>query len=42
MLERLEVSLVDVDHDEVLGLAERSGLTAYDAQLSLGGAPDEI
>ncbi len=31
MLDRLEVALVDVEHDEVLGLAERCGLTAYDA-----------
>jgi predicted nucleic acid-binding protein len=31
MLDRLEVALVEVDHNEVLGLAERSGLTAYDA-----------
>jgi predicted nucleic acid-binding protein len=31
MLHRMEVDAVEVDHGEVLGLAERSGLTAYDA-----------
>jgi predicted nucleic acid-binding protein len=31
MLERMEVGIVAVDHGEVLGLAERVGLTAYDA-----------
>ena len=31
MLDRMEVDIVDVDHDEALGLAEPSGLTAYDA-----------
>ena len=31
MLERMEVGIVEVDHGEVLGLAERSGLTAYEA-----------
>jgi predicted nucleic acid-binding protein len=31
MLDRMEVGIVEVDHDEVLGLADRSGLTAYDA-----------
>jgi predicted nucleic acid-binding protein len=31
LLERMEVGIVDVDHGEVLGVAERSGLTAYDA-----------
>jgi predicted nucleic acid-binding protein len=31
MLERMEVGIVEVDHGEVLNLAERSGLTAYDA-----------
>ena len=30
-LERMEVGIVEVDHGEVLNLAERSGLTAYDA-----------
>jgi len=30
-LERTEVGIVEVDHGEVLNLAERSGLTAYDA-----------
>jgi predicted nucleic acid-binding protein len=31
MLDRMEVGVVEVDQAEVLGLAERSGLTAYDA-----------
>ena len=31
MLHRMEVGIVEVDHGEVLGLAERSGLTAYEA-----------
>jgi predicted nucleic acid-binding protein len=31
MLKRMEIGIVDVDHGEVLGLAERIGLTAYDA-----------
>lgn len=31
MLDRMEVGLVEVDHGEALILAERSGLTAYDA-----------
>ena len=31
MLDRMEVGIVEVDHDEVLGLADRSGLTAHDA-----------
>ena len=31
MLDRMEVGIVEVDHGEVLGLAERSGLTAYEA-----------
>jgi len=31
MLDRMEVSIVEVDHGEVLALAERSRLTAYDA-----------
>jgi predicted nucleic acid-binding protein len=31
MLDRMEVGIVEVDHGEVLDLAERSGLTAYDA-----------
>ena len=31
MLEDMEVDIVDVDHGEVLGLAERTGLTTYDA-----------
>jgi predicted nucleic acid-binding protein len=31
MLERMEVSIAEVDHGEVLRLAERIGLTAYDA-----------
>jgi predicted nucleic acid-binding protein len=31
MFDRMEVDMVDVDHDEVLGLAQRVGLTAYDA-----------
>jgi predicted nucleic acid-binding protein len=31
MLEHMEVDIVDVDHGEVLGLAERTGLTTYDA-----------
>jgi predicted nucleic acid-binding protein len=31
MLDQMEVDLALVDHGEVLSLAERSGLTAYDA-----------
>ncbi len=31
MLGRMEVGVMDVDHGDVLGLAERSGLTTYDA-----------
>jgi predicted nucleic acid-binding protein len=31
MLEQMEVDIVDVDHGEALGLAERTGLTTYDA-----------
>jgi predicted nucleic acid-binding protein len=31
MLEQMEVSIVEVDQGEALALAERSGLTAYDA-----------
>jgi predicted nucleic acid-binding protein len=31
MLDRMEVGLVEVDHEEVLDLADRSGLTAHDA-----------
>ena len=31
MLDRMEVSIVEVDHGEVLALAERARLTAYDA-----------
>ena len=31
LLGRMEVGIVDVDQGEVLGIAERSGLTAYDA-----------
>jgi predicted nucleic acid-binding protein len=31
MLDRMEVDIVEVDHDEMLGVAERIGLTAYDA-----------
>ena len=31
ILDRMEVGIVEVDHDEVLGLADRSGLTADDA-----------
>lgn len=31
MLDRMEVGIVEVDYGEVLALAERSGLTAYDA-----------
>ena len=31
MLERMEIDVVEVDHGEALGLAERTGLTAYDA-----------
>jgi predicted nucleic acid-binding protein len=31
MLDRMEVGLVEVDHGEALALAERTGLTAYDA-----------
>ena len=31
MLDRMEVDIVEVEHGEVLNLAERSGLTAYDA-----------
>jgi len=31
LLEQMEVGVAEVDHGEVLGLAERIGLTAYDA-----------
>jgi predicted nucleic acid-binding protein len=31
MIGRMEIGIADVDHGEVLGLAERIGLTAYDA-----------
>ena len=31
LLDRMEVRVVEVDLTEVLGVAERSGLTAYDA-----------
>jgi predicted nucleic acid-binding protein len=31
MLDQMEVGIVEVDHGEVLGLAEQSGLTTYDA-----------
>ena len=31
MLDRMEVDIVEVNNREVLGLAERLGLTAYDA-----------
>jgi predicted nucleic acid-binding protein len=31
MLDRVEVDVVDIDHSEALELAERVGLTAYDA-----------
>lgn len=31
MLDRMEVAMVEVDHGDVLGLAERTGLTTYDA-----------
>lgn len=31
MLERMEIGVVEVDHGDAIGLAERSGLTAYDA-----------
>jgi hypothetical protein len=31
MLDRMEVDVVEVDHGEALVLAERSRLTAYDA-----------
>jgi predicted nucleic acid-binding protein len=31
LLEQMEVGIAEVDHGEVLGLAERIGLTAYDA-----------
>jgi predicted nucleic acid-binding protein len=31
MLARMGVDIVEVDHGEVLGLAQRIGLTAYDA-----------
>jgi predicted nucleic acid-binding protein len=31
MLDRMEIDVVEVDHGEALVLAERSGLTAYDA-----------
>jgi predicted nucleic acid-binding protein len=31
MLDRMEIEVVEVDHGEALVLAERSGLTAYDA-----------
>ncbi len=28
---QMEMTIVDVDHDETISLAERTGLTAYDA-----------
>jgi len=31
MLDQMEIGLVEVDHGEALTLAERAGLTAYDA-----------
>lgn len=31
LLERFDIELVDVDHREVVAMADRSGLTAYDA-----------
>lgn len=31
LLERFDIAFVDVDHREVVALADRSGLTAYDA-----------
>ena len=31
LMGRMDITAVDVDHTEVLDLAERSGLTAYDA-----------
>ena len=31
MLHRMELGIVEIDHGEVVVLAERSGLTAYDA-----------
>jgi predicted nucleic acid-binding protein len=31
LLERFDIEFVDVDHREVVALADRSGLTAYDA-----------
>jgi predicted nucleic acid-binding protein len=31
MLDRMEVDIVEVDHGEVFGLAQRIGLSAYDA-----------
>ena len=31
MLARMEIGIVEVDHRETLALAERAGLTAYDA-----------
>ena len=31
MLDRMEVDVIEVDHGEALALAERCGLTAYDA-----------
>jgi predicted nucleic acid-binding protein len=31
MLDRMDVNIVEVDHGDVLGLAGRTGLTAYDA-----------
>ena len=31
MLDRMEIGVVEVDHGEALVLAERTGLTAYDA-----------
>jgi predicted nucleic acid-binding protein len=31
MLARMEIGIVEVDHGEALALAERTGLTAYDA-----------
>ena len=31
LLERFDIEFVDVDHREIVALADRSGLTAYDA-----------
>jgi predicted nucleic acid-binding protein len=42
MLDQMEVGIVEVDHGEALILAERSGLTAYDASYSVACTPDEI